>query len=92
MWFTTLAKIVRYSSAEDGHHASQLKHSPSAFSDRVISSGSPRIKFLGSGAIRIESVKETDAANYTCHVTNSYGKDHVEYALTIASDPSTVCT
>ncbi|OQR68584.1 Down syndrome cell adhesion molecule protein Dscam2-like [Tropilaelaps mercedesae] len=58
--------------------------------DRVIPSGSPRIKFLGTGAIRIESVKESDAANYSCHVTNSYGKDHVDYALTIASDPSTV--
>ncbi|XP_022661612.1 Down syndrome cell adhesion molecule-like protein Dscam2 isoform X3 [Varroa destructor] len=58
--------------------------------DRVISSGSPRIKMLASGAIRIENVKDSDAAKYTCHVANSYGKDHVEYALTIASDPSTV--
>lgn len=47
---------------------------------------------LASGAIRIENVKDSDAAKYTCHVANSYGKDHVEYALTIASDPSTVCT
>ncbi|XP_028968106.1 Down syndrome cell adhesion molecule-like protein Dscam2 [Galendromus occidentalis] len=58
--------------------------------ERIISSGSPRIKFLGTGAIRIENVKDSDAANYSCHVSNSYGKDHVEYHLSIASDPSTV--
>ncbi|XP_077564303.1 cell adhesion molecule Dscam1-like [Haemaphysalis longicornis] len=42
-----------------------------------------RLRVLPSGTLRIETAEPEDAANYSCHAHNLYGRDAVHYAVQV---------
>lgn len=44
---------------------------------------SERVRVLPSGTLRIETAEPEDAANYSCHAHNLYGRDAVHYAVQV---------
>ncbi|KAL3196634.1 hypothetical protein MRX96_015404 [Rhipicephalus microplus] len=44
---------------------------------------SDRIRVLPSGTLHIEAAESDDAANYTCHAHNLYGRDAVQYTVRV---------
>ncbi|XP_076065783.1 cell adhesion molecule Dscam2-like isoform X4 [Oratosquilla oratoria] len=58
--------------------------------DDVILPTGDRFEPQPRGGLLIRESRRSDSGNYTCHVTNQHGSDHISYSLVIMVPPSAI--